>query len=139
MKRLATAFLVGFSFALPSDALQLICPERIVTTQRLDKQEVGWQEFVRPNGDGGVDTYAYASGTSIYEDDPKKLFELKPDNETARDPSWSFVKAPPGTPPLYMVCHYFETRILFIKALPPNLKKCTSRRGGILQCDVFKP
>jgi hypothetical protein len=64
---------------------------------------------------------------------------LMPDNEMARDPSWSFTKAPPGTPPLYMACNYFETRIQFVKVLPMNVRKCTAKRGGILQCDVFKP
>jgi hypothetical protein len=138
MTRLAVALLVALSFAPPSGALEIICPERIVTTQSLDKQEVGWQDFVRPNGAEGADKHAYASGISMYSDHPKKLVELKPDNEMAKNPSWSFTKATPEAQPLYIACHYFETRIQFVKALPKNVKKCTSKRGGILQCDVFK-
>ncbi|MGM9482869.1 STY0301 family protein [Roseateles sp. NT4] len=139
MNRLAVAFMTTFAFATCAEALEIRCPEKILTTQRLDKQEAGWQEFVRPNGDGGVDAYAYVSGISIYSDDPKLLQELKPDNETARDPSWSFIKPPPGTPPLHMACYYSQTRIEFVRALPANVKKCTAKRGGVLQCDVFKP
>lgn len=139
MKRFVIPFFICIVFASPGEALEVVCPERIETTQRLDKQQVGWKEFVRPNGDGSTDTYAYVSGISIYEDDPNKLFELKPDNEATREPSWSFIKAPPGAPPLHMACHYFETRIQFVRALPSNVKKCTAKRGGVLQCDVFNP
>lgn len=102
-------------------------------------QEVGWQEFVRPNADGKIDAYSYVSGISIYWDDPKKIMELRPDKDTSKDSSWSFKKVPPGTPPLYMACHYFETRIGFIKALPLNIKRCTAKRSGILRCEVFEP
>jgi len=139
MNRLAAVFMATFSFATLGEALEIRCPEKIQTTQRLDKQEAGWQEFVRPNGDGGVDAYAYVSGISIYDDDPKLLYELKPDNETARDPSWTFTKPAPGTPPLYMACHYAQTRIQFVRALPANVRKCTAKRDGVLQCDMFKP
>lgn len=135
----ALVFGAILSLSAPSEALEITCPKKILTTQRLDKPEAGWQEFVRPNGDGKIDTYSYASGISIYLDDPKKIMELKPDNERTRYPSWSFTEAPPGTPPLYMACSYFETRIGFVKVLPINVKKCTAKRGGILQCDVFKP
>ena len=123
----------------PSEAIDIICPKKILTTQSLDKQELGWQEFVRPDADGKTDTFSYASGISIYWDDPKKIIELRPDKDTSNDPSWSFKKVPPGTPPLYMACHYFETRIGFIRALPSNVKKCTAMRGGILRCEVFEP
>jgi hypothetical protein len=135
------AVLLGLSFFVASscEALEIVCPEKILTSQRLDKQEAGWEAFVRPDGEGKVATYSYASGISVYSDDPKKIIELRPDRESAGEPSWSFSKAPPGTPPLYMACHYFDTRFQFIKALPANVKKCTAKRGGILQCDEFKP
>ncbi|MBH9553070.1 STY0301 family protein [Inhella gelatinilytica] len=125
--------------ASTSHALDIVCPEKILTTQKLDGQAAGWKEFVRPNGKGSVDTYSYASGISIYYGDPEEIAELKPDSEMARNPSWSFVKAPPGTPLIYMACHYHETRIQFVRALPANVKKCTSKPGGLLQCELFKP
>jgi hypothetical protein len=139
MNRISLVFGVIVSLSSPSEAVEFVCPKKILTTQRLDKSELGWTEFVRPDGDGKINTYSYVSGISIYWDDPKKIMELVPDNESAIDPSWSFKKAPPGTPPLYMACNYFQTRIGFVKALPINVKKCTAKRGGILQCDVFKP
>lgn len=49
------------------------------------------------------------------------------------------MKLPAGAPPLYMECHYDQTRIKFVRALPANAKKCTAKRGGVLQCDLFKP
>jgi len=123
--------------AAPCQAIEIVCPARIFTTQILDKPEAGWQEFVRPDGEGGIAKYSYASGISIYSGAPVDIVELKPGSEVAGYPSWHFLKTSPEAPPIYMACQYFDTRIQFVKMLPPNLKRCTAKRGGSLQCELF--
>lgn len=134
-------FSLLLSFASTSNALEIACPQKILTTQTLETQEAGWREFVRPDKldeNGNVNAYSHVSRISVYSDNPKKLVELKPDNELARDPTWSFLKASPDAPPLYMACNYFDTRIQFVRELPANVKKCVQKRGGVLQCEIFK-
>jgi len=120
-------------------ALDISCPEKITTSQELLKQASGWQQFVRPVKEGKTRQWSYVSGISLYTGDPKDIAQLKPDDEMAKDQSWSF--SAPSSPerPLYMACVYFETRIQFVKALPLNVKKCTSIGEGVLRCEEFKP
>lgn len=135
--RVTALFVAALSFASPSEALEIICPEKILTAQKLDLQESGWQEFAASDGGGSVFAYSYVSGIAIYDSDPKNGYLLKEDKEGVK--IWTFIKAPPEAPPVYMACHYSQTRVRIARALPKNIKKCTAKRAGVLHCDVFKP
>ena len=136
---LAVIFSLLLCFASTSNALEITCPQKILTTQKLDKQEAGWREFVRPSSDGKLNAYSHVSRISLYSDDPKKIAELKPDNDLASEPTWYFVKAPVDALPLFMACNYLDTRLQFVRELPANVKKCTQIRSGVLRCEMFEP
>jgi hypothetical protein len=120
-------------------ALEIRCPEKIVTTQTLVKQESGWQEFVRPTLSGANENnWSIPSRIALYDGNPKEIAELKPD-DSAKKSTWRFTEPSPANRPIYMSCVYSNTRIEFIKALPLNIKKCTETRAGVLRCEAFKP
>ena len=128
--------LVAVSFSV--FAVDFQCPKKIVTSQKLVNQAAGWSEFMRPNGDGTVDNWAYVSGISLYSGDPNQIAELKPDDENSQLPYWTFGEPAKAEEPLYMSCFYHGTRIEFTKKLPLNVRKCTAHRDGVLRCEVFK-
>jgi len=138
MLRSMIFFSAFFAVWNSASALDIACPEKIVTTQKLIGPAAGWKEFVRTDGEQKQRNYSYVSGIAIYDGDPREIVELKPDSEMANEASWSFIKPTTAGRPLYMACSYFDTRIQFIKTLPASVKKCTSKRGGILHCDEFK-
>lgn len=137
MLRSAIFFSAIFAISCSADALEISCPEKIVTTQKLVGRAKGWKEFVRPDGTLSRRNYSYVSGIGIYDGDPREIVELKPDDEMAKEETWSFNKPTSSKRPLYMACAYFETRVQFIRTLPPSVKKCTSKRGVVLQCEEF--
>jgi len=131
----------GLLASLNIHALEIRCPEKIITTQTLAKQESSWQEFVRPISLSGVDenNWSRLSRISLYDGDPKDIAELKPDDESAQKSAWSFTEPSLANRPIYVSCVYSSTRIEFIKALPLNIKKCTEIQTGVLRCEEFKP
>jgi len=135
-------FVASFNVVLaPTNvaAFEVACPNKIVTSQKIVGGAPGWKEFVRPDGNAKLPRWSYVSGINLYSGDPKNIAQLKPDDENAKEASWSF--STPSSPdrPLYMACIYFDTRIQFIKALPLNVRKCTSSRERVLRCEEFKP
>jgi hypothetical protein len=116
-------------------ALDIACPEKIVTTQVLGESVVGWKEFVRPGREAEKGHWSRPSRIDLYYGDPKDIAQLVPDNE---EDIWTFSR--PSTPerPIYMACVYSDTYVQFVKALPPNIKKCIANQG-VLDCEEFKP
>jgi hypothetical protein len=127
-----------FAASLDAAAFDIACPGKIVTSQKLMERAPGWKEFVRPDGGAKPRRWSRVSRIDLYDGDPKEIAQLKPDDEDAKEDSWSFNAPSPPERPLYMACVYFDTRIQFIKALPLNVRKCTSSREGILRCEEFK-
>jgi hypothetical protein len=126
------------SMSMPSKAVELVCPEKIQTVQTSVGLAAGWKEFVRPDGSQVPGRYSLLAGIDLYDGDPAEIAQLRPDQESAHDSTWSFSQPAPPQRPLYMACVYFNTRIQVVKALPLNVKKCTTRRGGRLRCEEFK-
>ena len=64
-------------------AVDIACPNPVVTTQALVKQEPGWTEFVRPTESPELARSSYVSGISLYVGNPMDIAQLKPDDEEA--------------------------------------------------------
>ena len=128
-----------YAASLTATALEITCPEKITTSQKLIERAPGWKEFVRPDGDAKPRRWSHVSRIDLYDGDPKEIAQIKPDDEGAKEDSWRFSAPSPPLRPLYMACVYFDTRIQFIKELPLNVKKCTSSPEGVLRCEEFKP
>lgn len=112
-------------------ALDVACPAKIVTAERLAVREVGWTGFVDSDKSQGR-----VIGLSIYSGHPSDMAELKPDDEMAKEQRWTFGRASSDSQPIYMVCHYDATRVKFIKALPKAIGKCSIKRLGLLRCEI---
>jgi hypothetical protein len=125
--------------AQQSKALDIACPDKIVTSQNLAEQAPGWKEFVRPNGDPKTIRWSFLAGIDLYYGDPVEIMQLKPDSEDATEASWTFTRPSLPTRPLYMACSYRGTRIQITRALPLDVKKCTVKTGGVLRCEQFAP
>ena len=118
-------------------AVDIACPAKIETAQKLLKPVAGWQAFVRPIGDHKTVQWSRVARIDLYSGHPNEIAELKPDDENAPSPSWSFDRPAAVELPLWMSCVYFDTRIEFVKALPVNVRKCTAKRDGVLHCEEF--
>ena len=134
------AVLCGAFIAVSANAvaLEIKCPEKIVTSQKIIEAAPGWKEFVRPDGDDAKPhRWSYVEGISLYSGDPTDIAQLKPDDENAQEDSWTF--GAPSSPerPLYMACVYSNTRMQFVRALPLTVKKCTAGRGRVLRCEEW--
>ena len=71
-------------------------------------------DLVRPDGDAKPRRWSRVSRIDLYDGDPKDIAQLKPDDEDAKEDSWSFNAPSPPERPLYMACVFFDTR-------PPTL------------------
>ncbi len=134
------ASLIGFGLLVVSirvSALDIVCPEKIVTSQQLIESKIGWDQFVRPV-DGKEPRWSPIAGISLYSGHPSEIAELVPDNG---EDVWTFGASAPPEQPTYMACIYFNTRVQLIKSLPLNIKKCTKNKKerGTLRCELFKP
>jgi hypothetical protein len=121
-----------------ASALDIVCPEKIVTSQVLVESIAGWEEFVRPGQEAKMGRWSRPSRIDLYYGDPKDIAQLAPDNEEDALASWTFSKSSTSERPIYMACVYSDTYVQFVKALPLNIKKCIANQG-VLNCEEFKP
>ena len=120
----------------PVSALEFACPDTIMTSEQLDAEISGWSQFLRPGTGEKQHRSSPIAGIDLYDGDPNEIVQLVPDNQ--KD-TWTFTASANADRPLFMACVYLGTKVQLIKPLPMNIRKCTIRKKGVLNCELFNP
>lgn len=112
-KKSVLAGLTGLFLSCSLHSNNVLCPEKITTTQQLTGDYADWKPF-------SADAAHFVDGVSFYSGDPHEQAVLKPDSFVKGKATWRFVSGDT----IYMVCQYNQTTIRLSKVLPAYTTQC---------------